>query len=318
MKIKQVESKKFRTRFLIRAFFLWILASLATGCGPQPIATISPPDQTPLPSLTPVRPGPSLTPIPSPSLTPTLELINSGLVYTVVGLPAEEALAIHQEPNLGAAITGEIPPGGNSIQTTGIEIQTDGISWLQIVYQGSAGWVNRSYLALQRGDLPEQLTDLSMRIAAALKEADYNRLAPIIHPDLCLRFSPYPHLRTSDLTFCPEQLAELPGSINLFNWGQYDGSGEPIELSFDAYHQRFVYDQDYLQPQVVGLNQEVSSGNAINNIPIIFPSGIFVEYHFPGFDPQYGGMDWRSLRMVFIQKDGNWYLVALVHGEWTI
>jgi hypothetical protein len=29
-------------------------------------------------------------------------------------------------------------------------------------------------------------------------------------------------------------------------------------------------------------------------------------------------MDWRSLRMVFMQQDGIWYLVALVHGEWTI
>jgi hypothetical protein len=113
-------------------------------------------------------------------------------------------------------------------------------------------------------------------------------------------------------------LAALPGSSTLYTWGLFDGSGNPIELSFDDYHQRFVYDQDYFDPLVVGLNQEVSSGNAINNIPSVFPDGIFVEYHFPGFDPNYGGMDWRSLRMVFLELNGAWYLVALVHCEWTI
>jgi len=29
-----------------------------------------------------------------------------------------------------------------------------------------------------------------------------------------------------------------------------------------------------------------------------------VEYHFPGIDPQYGGLDWRSLRLVFQQSGG--------------
>jgi len=29
-------------------------------------------------------------------------------------------------------------------------------------------------------------------------------------------------------------------------------------------------------------------------------------------------MDWRSLKLVFKEKDGNWYLVGVVHDEWTI
>jgi hypothetical protein len=45
---------------------------------------------------------------------------------------------------------------------------------------------------------------------------------------------------------------------------------------------------------------------------------VTIEYYFSGFDPQYGGMDWRSLRLVFIKDSNNWYLAAIVHGEWTI
>ena len=43
-----------------------------------------------------------------------------------------------------------------------------------------------------------------------------------------------------------------------------------------------------------------------------------VEYHFPGFDPQYGGLDWASLRLVFQEFEGRWVLVGIIHDEWTI
>jgi hypothetical protein len=44
---------------------------------------------------------------------------------------------------------------------------------------------------------------------------------------------------------------------------------------------------------------------------------MIVEYYFPGFDPQYGGMDWRSLRLVFSDHGGTWYLAGIIHDEWT-
>lgn len=269
-------------------------------------------------TLTPLRPSPSATPTPSPTITPTLQLIDSDLVYAVVGLLPGQTLPIYLEPSLAAGISGEIPSTGKSIRTTGNEFTTDNRTWLQIEYQRSGGWVDQSYLARQYGEIEEEVIALAQTVAAVLKEANYYRLRTYVHPELCLRFSPYPNLRSSDLTFCAEQLGGLPGSSTIYTWGRYDGSGEPIKLTFDDYHQRFVYDQEFFQPEVVGFNQEVSSGNSINNIPEIYPDGMIVEYHFPGFDPQYGGMDWRSLRLVFIEEGGFWYLVALVHGEWTI
>ena len=38
---------------------------------------------------------------------------------------------------------------------------------------------------------------------------------------------------------------------------------------------------------------------------------------FPGFDPQYEGMDWSSLRLVIEKYNSEWRLVDLIHGEWT-
>ena len=68
----------------------------------------------------------------------------------------------------------------------------------------------------------------------------------------------------------------------------------------------------------VGFDQTVGQGNTINNIIEVYPEAVVVEYHFEGFDPQYAGMDWRSLRLVFEESGGTWYLVGIVHDEWTI
>ena len=49
-----------------------------------------------------------------------------------------------------------------------------------------------------------------------------------------------------------------------------------------------------------------------------YQSAVVVEFYFPGFDPQYAGMDWRSLRLVFMQQGSDWFLVGIIHDQWTI
>jgi hypothetical protein len=43
-----------------------------------------------------------------------------------------------------------------------------------------------------------------------------------------------------------------------------------------------------------------------------------VEYHFSGFDKKFEGMDWASLKLVFENSNNEWYLVGIVHDQWTI
>ena len=71
----------------------------------------------------------------------------------------------------------------------------------------------------------------------------------------------------------------------------------------------------YLGPT---FQQGIGQGNSINNIAQIYPSAVTVEYHFEGFEEEYAGLDWRSLRLVFEASGGTWYLVGIVHDEWTI
>lgn len=238
--------------------------------------------------------------------------------YTVVGIARDSFLSIFESPSADSPLVGQIPSFGTNIKPTGEVYQEDFSSWVLINHEDTAGWVDLEFLAEQHGTLPADLIILGQQVLESLKTAQYSQLIPIIHPESCLRFSPYQYLNTDNRMICPSDLDIYTNSSDPFAWGQYDGTGKPIDLTFSNYNQEFIYDQDYHKPSVVGFNVEVSSGNSINNIQEIYPDGIMIEYHFPGFDPQYGGMDWRSLRLVFIPENGQWYLVAIIHGEWTI
>ena len=81
--------------------------------------------------------------------------------------------------------------------------------------------------------------------------------------------------------------------------GVYDGSGEPIDLPIGQYREKFVYDVDFVAAPEIYHNQKFNRGNTLNNIFDIYTGKEIIEYHFPQIDPQYEGMDRRSLYLVF-------------------
>jgi hypothetical protein len=62
----------------------------------------------------------------------------------------------------------------------------------------------------------------------------------------------------------------------------------------------------------------VSRGNTLVNLGELFSGARVIEYHFPRFDSQYDGIDWKSLYLVFVEEEGGLFLRAIAHGEWTI
>ncbi len=155
-------------------------------------------------------------------------------------------------------------------------------------------------------------------IIKALKAKDLGTVATYVHPQLGLRFTPYSFIRSEDRLFSQQAVSGLFEDETLYNWGAFDGSGEPIEMTFSDYFERFVYSHDFATPEIIGLNKEIGKGNSINNLSEFYPGSDFVEYHFTGFESQYEGMDWESLRLVFKQENGIYYLIGIVHAEWTI
>jgi hypothetical protein len=251
-----------------------------------------------------------------PSAQATIS-IQTGDSYTPTGLLPGDNLLVYSGPSQDSPVVGEIPIGAAGITINERSLEGK-IPWVKIDFNKLTGWVDYKYLARYKGDLPEELILLGYQTLAALREMDADRINGLIHPDLCLRISPYPYLADTNQSICPGELRPLLVSEEVHTWGNYDGTGEAIQLSFIEYYRAFIYDSDYIQAPMVGFDVEISSGNSINNIPELFPDGKMIEYHFPGFDPKYGGMDWRSIRLVFVKFGENWYLGAIIHGEWTI
>ena len=75
---------------------------------------------------------------------------------------------------------------------------------------------------------------------------------------------------------------------------------------------------DFLNAEEIGYNQVLSSGNMLENQFEIYSNPIIVEYYFSGFNPDYMGMDWRSLRLVFEQDGADWKLTGVIHNQWTV
>jgi len=89
-------------------------------------------------------------------------------------------------------------------------------------------------------------------------------------------------------------------------------------MTLNDYMQKFVYDVDFVKPEKQSVNKSIGGGNSLDNLELIYKNCDFTESYFSGFEEKYGGMDWRSLRLVFKKRNGKFFLVGIVHDKWTI
>lgn len=158
---------------------------------------------------------------------------------------------------------------------------------------------------------------LAREAVLALRDQDMEAVAALVHPDLGLLFSPEAYVDDGDRRFSPSQVAALMTDPVRYSWGHEAGSGFPIERTFTDYYHEYVYDRDYAAAPQVGFGERIGgAGGTIDNTGEFWPGSVAVEYHFPG-SAQYEGMDWTSLRLVFQHVDDAWYLVAIIHDEWS-
>lgn len=160
---------------------------------------------------------------------------------------------------------------------------------------------------------------LTKQILTALKNKDYVQFSTFIHPLLGVRFSPYGYIdTTSNLKFSTGNFLEKNKTQGKLNWGNYDGSGDEMVLSINEYFAKFVYNADFLNAEKTTLNKMIGSGNSLNNLEKVYTGCDFTESYFSGFDKKYNGMDWCCLRLVFKNYNDTYYLVGVVHDQWTI
>lgn len=163
------------------------------------------------------------------------------------------------------------------------------------------------------------LAAVALDILCALRRHDWTAVSQVVHPEQGVRFSPDAYLSNEDPRFTADELPNALDNPVAYVWGTEPGTGRPIALTFAAYVERYVYDAPYWEKARLGVNVRQGAGNIIDNHEEFFPGSQVVEFHIPGSE-QYGGLDWRSLRLVFLpdpRAPQDWWLVAIVHDEWS-
>lgn len=154
------------------------------------------------------------------------------------------------------------------------------------------------------------------KIAAALRDKDAASLARLAHPKKGVRFSTYGDVSRSDVRLWPAGLRSAFASSKRWTWGTYDGSGEPMTLTFSGFRD-FLWSCDYATTPHLRRNPKApaeSSGNQGGNASATYAKAQVIELYCPGDDTRM----WTSMRLAFEQHRGRWYWTGLVHDGWTI
>lgn len=162
------------------------------------------------------------------------------------------------------------------------------------------------------------LSGTTEAVMLAIKNSDLPKLSTFVWPKW-LRFSPYEYINTgTDVVLTSGEVYYGQAMSRSFTRWSYDGSGEPINLWIWQYREKFVYDVDFITAPEVYHNQKFQRGNITNTIFDVYTGKEIIEYHFPQIDPQYEGIDWKSLYLVLENVNGQRYLIGIVHGQRTI
>ena len=162
-----------------------------------------------------------------------------------------------------------------------------------------------------------ELKKTNQTVIKLIKIRDINALSEYVHPKKGVMFSPYSDLKNNDnIILEKKEMIKIYEKNEELVWGEYDGTGTRILLTFDNYFDRFIYDADFIEYEP-NYDSIMGTGNTLENMNSVFPDARSVEYYTPGTE-EYAYMDWKSLRLLYEMYKGEYYLVAIIHNEWTI
>lgn len=154
-------------------------------------------------------------------------------------------------------------------------------------------------------------------VLQTLKAKDYKTFATFIHPQKGISFSMYAFVDPKgDKHFSKEDFEKYLPTKTLFTWGAKDGSGDPYKATINNYLDKWVFSKDFTISQY-SLNKFIGGGNSLNNLKEIYPKADFTENYSKGTEKN-SEMDWKTVRFVFEEFQGKYYLIAVVNDQWTI
>ena len=174
--------------------------------------------------------------------------------------------------------------------------------------------------ALMANPPGDGIIDAANEVLNALEKQDGRRLASLVHPEKGVRFSSSAYVDIEvDLIFSRDQIEHFWTNRSVYQWGYEDGTGDPIILTPAQYWRKYILTRDFRQISSINVNDDQASGNTVNNSATVYPNATRVEYYIkPSSRDSVAQLDWAALRLVFERVDGLWFLVGVIHDQWSV
>ncbi|MCC8063768.1 MAG: hypothetical protein LIO70_01625 [Clostridiales bacterium] len=170
--------------------------------------------------------------------------------------------------------------------------------------------------AEESADQKGRMVITAIKAVRAISEQDFETLSTFVDPEEGVTFTPYSTVDpTSNLTFSADELADAEEDETAYVWGLSSSDSSPIKLTIPEYFDSYVWDADYWGVAELGIDTVLHSGNSLENVSDAYPGCHFVDFYLPATDDT--DRDWSSLKLVFQQSGSEWYLVGIIHSEWT-
>ncbi len=151
-----------------------------------------------------------------------------------------------------------------------------------------------------------------------IKAKEFEKVSSFVSIDSGLRFSPYSYIWHTDLRFTKEQVAGLWYNKKSYDWGGEDESGSSMIYPFKKYYEMFIYPNDFANAPQIEVNKTLRANTtSITNFKELYPGTINVDFHFPKTSEEIF-YDWATLRLLFIEENGRWYLFNISHEKYSI
>jgi hypothetical protein len=239
--------------------------------------------------------------------------------YSVVWIPEDETLKIHNPAGIAGTVIGELPYDQSGIKLTGGSTSLGSSVWVEIETQdGLSGWVNEWNLTetvlndtfCADGRIPGVL----VHVIQAIETQDGQKLAQFVNPErgLIIRHDWW----NPEVIIPQDQVARLFEDRTKRDWGVISGGDFPIEGSFD----------ELIRPLILETVQE--SDPICNQLPIgtttrpaIWPQEYstlnYRSFYRPASDNG-NPFNWTTWAFTFEYIGGRPYLTVLVQFQGDI
>lgn len=205
----------------------------------------------------------------------------------------------------------ELVDSREEIETLQLRIQKLQTDLLRSVGDDGQPWEN-----LPDAEQRAILEKLALEIIGLVENQNFEALSTYAHPEKEVRFSMYLYVdEFRHPVFSREQVASFGKDETVYYWnsGKYFGDG-CYEDTVANHWTRYISPKNPEPAWRMLLEGEKHNSDSIDNFWLIYPEGYHIDFCREGETV----LAWKLLRFGFeIAEDGNYYLIVIIHDEWT-